>query len=141
MRGSQVRGIPVPEGFASGADPSAARSLIDRAAALPTPSRPSHVTLEKLEEQIAAFDVNLGPDEQIALISVSAPAGVSFYVTERKAISREMISLKGFDQDGGTVEVVQHYTQFNVAIMGVPRVPVRNSIGFTAGRGEVGTQD
>lgn len=131
----------MPEGFASGADPSAARSLIDRAAALPTPSRPSHVTLEKLEEQIAAFDVNLGPDEQIALISVSAPAGVSFYVTERKAISREMISLKGFDQDGGTVEVVQHYTQFNVAIMGVPRVPVRNSIGFTAGRGEVGTQD
>jgi hypothetical protein len=134
----RARGVPTPNKALAGVPSAETSALIERVATMPVAPRASDVTLEKLEERVTAFSANLGPDEHVVLISVSAPAGVSFFVQEREAIGREMISLKGFDADGGVIEVVQHYTQFNVALMAVPKAPVRDSIGFTAGRGPSG---
>ncbi len=91
--------------------------------------RPADKTLRVVDEQLKAFSEQLSSDESAELVAISAPGGASFYVQQRTAVSAEMISLQGFDTQGNPVEVVQHYSQCNIAFIKVPKNPP-SSMGF-----------
>ncbi|MGU3541021.1 DUF6173 family protein [Methylobacterium sp. A54F] len=109
---------PIPEKLASAV-----------AAGMP---RPAEIALERFGERLKAFEAQLDDDHEVAVVAVSAPGGPSFFVQETTAISRELISLRGFDDDGGPAEVVQHHSQFNLMLMPVRKVGARGPLGFTS---------
>lgn len=90
----------------------------------------SATALATLQHRIDEFTVDLEEDQQVELVSASAPGGVSFYIQEREAASAEMISLKGFGPDARPIEIVQHYTQLNITLMAVPKNAEARRFGF-----------
>ncbi|MBE7159214.1 MAG: hypothetical protein INR62_12415, partial [Rhodospirillales bacterium] len=86
--------------------------------------------LTVLDQKIDEFAKGLDEDDQVELVSASAPGGVSFYIQEREAASAEMISLKGFGPDARPIEIVQHYTQLNITLIAVPKNAEERRFGF-----------
>lgn len=107
-----------------------ASPISDTIAALTDLPREADIALTVLDRQIEEFSKGLGETEQVELVSVSAPGGISFYVQERAAVSAEMISLKGFGPDARPIEIVQHYTQLNIALLAVPKNAEERRFGF-----------
>ncbi|WP_311276769.1 hypothetical protein [Methylobacterium sp. WCS2018Hpa-22] len=93
--------------------------------------RPSDTALEIVQERLAAFRAKLSTDREAAMVSVSAPGGPCFFVQSIEALSKEMIALKGSDDDGGPVEVVQHHSQCNIMLVPVRKVAAKGPLGFT----------
>lgn len=103
----------------------------DLAAVVARIPRPSDTALEVVQERLAAFRAKLSTDQEAAMVSVSAPGGPCFFVQSIEALSKEMIVLKGSDDDGGPVEVVQHHSQCNIMLVPVRKVAAKGPLGFT----------
>ncbi|PJI55290.1 hypothetical protein CTI14_06225 [Methylobacterium radiotolerans] len=85
------------------------------------------MTLQKIRERQEAFAAGLPEDREAAMVIASAPGGACFYVADMQAISAELISFRGFDDDGEAVEVVQHASQCNVMFLPIRKAAARGA--------------
>lgn len=122
--------------LAPGASAAIARAMpaeLPRSVVPPPKPRPAEVTLQKIRERQEAFAASLPEDRKAAMVIASAPGGACFYVADMQAISAELISFRGFDDDGEAVEVVQHASQCNVMFLPIRKAAARGPLGFKPG--------
>lgn len=132
--GASARGASL---FSGGAKVGTATPIADRLATVVAEMpRPSDTTLEIVQERLAAFKSGLAEGEEAMMVAVSAPGGPCFFVQDIEALSKEMIVLKGSDDRGGLVEVVQHHSQCNIMILPVKKPAAKGPLGFTTKTGD-----
>lgn len=102
-------------------------------AGVPPKPRPAEIALRMIMERREAFAATLPEDREAAMVVASGPGGPCFYTAEAEAITADLISFRGLDDDGEPVEILQDASQCNVMFLPIRKAATRGPLGFGGG--------
>lgn len=102
-------------------------------AGVPPKPRPAEIALRTIMERREAFAATLPEDREAAMVVASGPGGPCFYAAEAEAITADLISFRGLDDDGEPVEILQDASQCNVMFLPIRKAAARGPLGFGGG--------
>lgn len=119
---------PCPQPVVSGPDNQAA-ALVEGVRMRENPAEWAFVRLSKL---IQEFESKLDKDDEVAAHLVGLPGDGTMRIEDVGFWGPDLILFFGKDPDGRPMRLVQHYTQINVVLRGLPRPQERPArrIGF-----------
>jgi Family of unknown function (DUF6173) len=95
------------------------------------PRNPAEKAVERLGEQIAAFESSLTPEEEVGAILIGAPGGIVFHMTRIYAINMDLLGFEGLNEHRKPLRLVQHVTQLSILLTALPKLDSEaRRIGF-----------
>lgn len=84
----------------------------------PNPARWMH---ERIVRQIVDFEKNLSPEQEVGGQFVQAPGNATIHISGVGFWGPDMIVFHGESPDKQKFQLMQHYTQVSVLLVGVPK--------------------
>jgi Family of unknown function (DUF6173) len=94
---------------------------------------PAGYALERMTSLIRSFQASIGDEVEVGISVVGSGSAAPFRLRAIKASKPDILIFDGVDDNGNVVQLLQHYSQMGLMLVGVPKLeekPFR--IGFTS---------
>lgn len=97
----------------------------------PGPRNPAEKAVERLGEEIAAFEAGLSDKEEVGGVIIGAPGNITFHIVRFYNLNMDILVFEGINEHGKSQRLVQHITQLSILLTALPKLSeTPRRIGF-----------